>query len=104
MCLLALAYLWVHIGGGERWSLFRQVGTTSLLVYWVHVELVYGRWFGMWKEAMSVPQVVVYTIVLTVLMTSLSVLWTRYKPRGSSFRWPRQRAAQIKQPQTVGAD
>jgi len=36
-----------HVGlGSQRWSLFRQLGTTSLLVYWVHIEIVYGRWFG----------------------------------------------------------
>lgn len=104
MCLLAVAYLWVQVGGSERWSLFRQVGTTSLLVYWVHVELVYGRWFGIWKEAMSVPQVVIYTIVLTALMTALSVLWTRYRANGSSFRWSRPRVRQVTQAQAVGAD
>ena len=57
LALLALAYLWVNATGVEKWSLFRQLGTTSLLVYWVHIELVYGRWFGIWKEALSVPQV-----------------------------------------------
>ncbi|HEX4770563.1 MAG TPA: heparan-alpha-glucosaminide N-acetyltransferase domain-containing protein [Bryobacteraceae bacterium] len=104
MCLLAVAYLWVHVGGSERWSLFRQVGTTSLLVYWVHVELVYGRWFGIWKEAMSVSQVIIYTIVLTVLMTALSVLWTRFKANGSNIRWSRPRTQQVPQAQAVAAD
>lgn len=79
LVILALAYLWVKASPLGRWSLFRQLGTTSLLVYWVHVELVYGRWFGVWKEKLSLSQVVVYTTVLMGLMTLLSVMKTRGK-------------------------
>jgi uncharacterized membrane protein len=104
MAMLAGAYAWVHLGGSNGWSLFRQVGTTSLLVYWVHVELVYGRWFGIWKEGMSVPQVVIYTILLTALMTVLSILQTRYKPAGSIFRWSHPKAATVAQPEPVAAE
>ena len=50
MVLLAVTFLWTHHGAGQGWSWVRQLGTTSLLVYWVHIELVYGRWFGFWKE------------------------------------------------------
>ena len=79
LAMLALAYLWVNLGAGQKWSLFRQLGTTSLLVYWVHIEIVYGRWFGIWKQALSVPQVLLYTVVLLGLMTALSLLRTRGK-------------------------
>ncbi len=79
LALLALAYLWVNLGSPARWSLFRQLGTTSLLVYWVHIELVYGRWFGIWKEALSVPQVLAFTVILIALMTLLSLLRARGK-------------------------
>src|SRR5579884_3784246 len=30
-----------------------QLGTTSLLVYWVHVELVYGWWLKPWKRTLT---------------------------------------------------
>ncbi|MBV9083230.1 MAG: DUF1624 domain-containing protein [Acidobacteriaceae bacterium] len=86
LCILALAFLWANLGAAQKWSLFRQLGTTSLLVYWVHVELVYGRWFGIWKEALTVSQVVVYTTLLIALMTVLSVLRTRHKSLGSLLR------------------
>ena len=86
LCILALSFLWVNAGAPQRWSLFRQLGTTSLLVYWVHIELVYGRWFGFWKEAMTVQQVVVFTAVLMALMTLLSILRTRKKSLGSFFQ------------------
>lgn len=84
--LLGLAYLWVNVGGTERWSLFRQLGTTSLLVYWVHIEIVYGRWLGIWKEALTVGQVIAFTVLLVALMALLSVLRTRGKSIGSFFR------------------
>jgi uncharacterized membrane protein len=84
--LLGLAYLWVNLGTVQRWSLFRQLGTTSLLVYWVHIEIVYGRWLGIWKEALSVTQVIGFTVVLLGLMTVLSVLRTRGKSIGSLFK------------------
>ncbi len=86
LCILALSYLWVNLGSPQRWSLFRQLGTTSLLVYWVHIEIVYGRWFGFWKEALTVQQVVVFSIVLTALMTLLSILRTRRKTLHSFFQ------------------
>jgi uncharacterized membrane protein len=84
--LLGLAYLWVNLGTPQRWSLFRQLGTTSLLVYWVHIEIVYGRWLGIWKEALTVTQVIVFTVVLLALMTLLSVLRTRGRSIGSFFK------------------
>ncbi|HTU44460.1 MAG TPA: heparan-alpha-glucosaminide N-acetyltransferase domain-containing protein [Bryobacteraceae bacterium] len=84
--LLGLAYLWVNVGTTQRWSLFRQLGTTSLLVYWVHIEIVYGRWLGIWKEALTVTQVIVFTVALLGLMTLLSVLRTRGKSIGSFFK------------------
>src|SRR5579884_3372689 len=65
LIMLAIAFLWVKLAP-EKWSLFRQLGTTSLLVYWVHIEIVYGRWFGIWKEALSVTQVLIFTTILLV--------------------------------------
>lgn len=79
LCGLAIAYLWVNLSGAEKWSLFRQFGTTSLLIYWVHIELVYGRWFGIWKEGLPVSGVLAYTAVLLLLMTILSIARTRWK-------------------------
>ena len=99
LCILAVAYLWTNLAAAQRPSLFRQLGTTSLLVYWVHVELVYGRWFGVWKESLSVPQVVMYTVVLIALMTALSLLQTRYRSLGAFFQ-----PARVPQPQRAAGD
>jgi len=87
LILLAVAYLWIHAGiESEKWSLFRQLGTTSLLVYWVHIEIVYGRWFGIWKEDLSVGEVAAFTIILIALMTVLSLLRTRYRSLGGFLK------------------
>ncbi len=99
LCVLSVAYLLVNYASADRWSLFRQLGTTSLLVYWVHIELVYGRWFGIWKEALSVPQVLTYTALLLLLMVLLSVLRTRYKSI-----WPLFKPSLLPQPRRASGD
>ncbi len=87
---LALAFLWTHHGAGQGWSPFRQLGTTSLLVYWVHIELVYGRWFGNWKEALTIPQCVAVSVGLILLMLGMS--WLRHNWNFPELRlgsiWP----------------
>ncbi len=98
LSILALAYVWVHLLGLDRWSLCRQLGTTSLLVYWVHIEIVYGRWLGFWKNAMSVPQVVVFTVILLGLLALLSV-WRTRGSLGSFFK-----PAPVPQPRRVSGD
>src|SRR5438876_618970 len=79
--ILAFAFLWTRYAANTGWSVVRQLGTTSLLVYWVHIELVYGRWLGAWKETLDTSQVAVVTAVVIGLMLALSVL------RTSSKKW-----------------
>jgi hypothetical protein len=87
MCIMAVAYLWVNLAGDPmRWSLLRQLGMTSLLIYWVHIELVYGRWFGYWKENLSTGQVIVFTICLIGLMTLISRMQTNFGDFKQYFR------------------
>ncbi len=70
------AFLMTRYLNPHGWSFVRQLGTTSLLVYWVHTELVYGRWLGAWKEALTVPQTVLMAIFVIALMVLLSVAKT----------------------------
>ena len=53
MLVIGFAYLWTALPLAASWSWVRQLGTTSLLVYWVHIELVYGRWFGGFKGSLE---------------------------------------------------
>ncbi len=83
LILSAIAYLWSLRSWGASWSWVRQLGTTSLLVYWVHIELVYGRWFGYFKERLDTTQCVLFSICLIFAMIGLSIAQTRMK----KIRW-----------------
>ncbi len=76
--LLSCSYVWTRYAVGHKWSWVAQLGTTSLLVYWVHVELVYGRWFWMWKENLNVNQAMLGAFGLIPLMLGLSVARTHW--------------------------
>jgi hypothetical protein len=77
LLLLALAYLWTRYGAKEGWSWVRQLGTTSLLVYWVHIELVYGRWLWFLKNNLTVVQTVSVAFGVVLLMLVISTAKTR---------------------------
>jgi uncharacterized membrane protein len=74
--MLALAFVWTRYGAHDRWSWVRQFGTTSLLVYWVHIELVYGRWFWFLKSNLDVVQTVIAAVVVILLMLAISTAKT----------------------------
>ena len=76
---LSFAYLWTEYIAPGGWSWLRQFGTTSLIVYWTHIELVYGRWFGFWKNSLSTGQCVAFEVALIVAMLGLSIARTRWK-------------------------
>jgi fucose 4-O-acetylase-like acetyltransferase len=78
MMLIAFSYVWNLQLSADQWSWVRQFGTTSLLVYWVHIELVYGRWFGSIKEQLSVGQTIFAAVITIVLMLGLSLLRTNW--------------------------
>ncbi|MCS7044602.1 MAG: heparan-alpha-glucosaminide N-acetyltransferase domain-containing protein [Bryobacteraceae bacterium] len=78
LMIASFAWLWTtYVNTG--WSPLRQLGTTSLLVYWVHTELVYGSWFWRWKEALTVPQTLAAAAFIILLMLGLSIARTGWK-------------------------
>jgi len=77
--VIGFAYLWNITPLAASWSWIRQLGTTSLLVYWVHIELVYGRWFGALKENMTNVQCAVAAVVVILLMVGLSLLQRHWR-------------------------
>jgi len=76
LLMVAFAFLWTRYGAAPGWSWVRQFGTTSLLVYWVHIELVYGRASGLLKGNLNVAQAVVAAVVVILLMLAISVFKT----------------------------
>ncbi len=75
--LSAFGFLWCRVRGG-RFSAFRQLGRTSLLIYWVHVELCYGRLVFALRSRFALPGATLLLLGLTALMLGLSLLKTRY--------------------------
>jgi fucose 4-O-acetylase-like acetyltransferase len=72
LVLLAVAYVWTQYSAAPGWGLIRQFGTTSLLIYWVHIELVYGRWLPWCKSNLAVGQTVLAAAILIALMLLLA--------------------------------
>ncbi len=79
LVLTSFAFLWTRYMNPNGWSFVRQLGVTSLLVYWVHTEIVYGAWLGPWKEQLNVPQTVAIASAIILLMIGLSVARTGWK-------------------------
>ena len=92
LLLGSFAYLWCEYLAAGGWSWVRQLGTTSLLVYWVHVDLEYGPLFAKFRQHLSVPAVLISAATLIVCMLGLSVAFTRVqgtaaRTRASWCRW-----------------
>jgi len=100
LCLILLAvYAWCRWGLGQiGFSPLVQLGQTSLLVYWVHIEFVYGRLSILTKHAQTIPRATAGLIVIFLAMLLLSLARTRLKGRGGEFaawfRKPAQPAAE----------
>jgi uncharacterized membrane protein len=75
---VTFAYVWTLQTATQGWSWVRQFGTTSLLVYWVHIELVYGRWLSFWKENLTVGETVFAAFGITLAMLALSIAKTTF--------------------------
>lgn len=75
---VAFAYIWHRQPSAQGWSWTRQFGVTSLLIYWVHIELVYGRWLASWKESLTVEQTIFAACGVIILMLSLSLIKTNF--------------------------
>ena len=89
MLFLAFAFVWTEYAmGAAAWSWLRQFGTSSLLVYWVHIELVYGRWFGAAKESLSNVACIICSVILVLAMLGLSVAWKNRRSLLASIRVP----------------
>jgi len=82
LALLFLVYAWCRWGWAQKgFSPIIQLGNTSLLVYWVHIEFVYGRLSILRKGKCSILTATEGFLVIFLAMVALSVLRTRWKKR-----------------------
>ncbi len=88
LAICFLSYAWCRWGFGARgFSPIIQLGQTSLLVYWVHIEFVYGRFSLLPKRAESIPtatrgllEICLFMLVLSLIRTKIdwkSIDWKR---------------------------
>lgn len=90
LVILWLSYAWCAYGWGQRgFSPLIQLGQASLLVYWVHIEFVYGKFSILPKRASSALAATFGLIAIFVAMLLLSLARTKWKVRraqlGSRF-------------------
>ena len=82
LVILFLTYAWCRWGLAQKgFSPIIQLGTTSLLVYWVHIEFVYGRFSILPKGQCGIRKATGGLLVIFLTMLALSVLRTRWKKR-----------------------
>jgi fucose 4-O-acetylase-like acetyltransferase len=82
LVILGLVYAWCRWGLGQvGFSPVEQLGKTSLLVYWVHIEFVYGRLSILPKGKCGFATATMGLIVIFVAMLGLSVARTRWTTR-----------------------
>jgi uncharacterized membrane protein len=82
LALIFLAYAWCRWGFAQKgFSPIIQLGNTSLLVYWVHIEFVYGRFSILPKGQCSLLKATAGLLIIFVAMVGLSVSRTRWRKR-----------------------
>jgi hypothetical protein len=84
LMILTASYAWCRWGLAQwGFSPLIQLGQASLLVYWVHIEFVYGRVSILPKHAQSIRGASFGLLIICLAMLLLAFLRTRMKNRAS---------------------
>jgi uncharacterized membrane protein len=76
------AYAWQSRPGGvQKWSPLRQMGRSSLFIYWIHVEMVYGLISLPLHKALTVWQSFVMFALFSIFMLGCSIAKDRMSER-----------------------
>ncbi len=89
LLLVLLAYAWYRWGLGQwGFSPLIQLGHTSLLVYWVHIEFVYGKYSILPHRSQTIAGATRGLITIFLAMLMLSILRTKWMGSvGDLFSW-----------------
>ena len=92
MLIVLAGYVWCRWGfGAIGFSPSIQLGQTSLLVYWVHMDFVYGCFSLFDKESQGIRGATLGLFEITLAMLLLSIARTRFKGRGPElWAWLRR--------------
>jgi uncharacterized membrane protein len=81
---IAACYAWEarpRLFGADAFSPMRQLGVTSLFIYWIHVEMAYGGLSKPIRGQLSLPIAIVAFLLFMVAMLGLSVAKTKIAER-----------------------
>jgi uncharacterized membrane protein len=82
LLILFLTYAWCRWGLAQKgFSPIIQLGKTSLMVYWVHIEFVYGRFSILPKGQCSTAKASAGLLTIFLAMLVLSLVRTRWKKK-----------------------
>ena len=96
MLILFASYAWCRWGAGEwRFSPLIAMGKCSLLVYWVHVEFVYGGFSILPKRGVGIATATLGLLAILTAMTLLAVARNRLEGRGPQIMAFFRRTARI---------
>jgi hypothetical protein len=83
LVILTSSYAWCRWGAGQLgFSPLIQLGQASLLVYWVHLEFVYGRLSILPKHSDTIGIASLGLLTISLAMLALARFRTRLKGRG----------------------
>ena len=88
LVILSASFAWCRWGPGKRgmglWGFSPVIllGQASLLVYWVHIEFVYGRVSILPKHSMGIGGASAGLLVISLAMLALAYIRTKTKGRG----------------------
>ena len=87
LVILWMSSLWCARGWGQRgFSPLIQLGQTSLLVYWVHIEFVYGKFSIVPKRVSTAGVATLGLFAIFLAMLLLSLARTQWKGRQGKGR------------------
>ena len=71
---VGVAYAWQsRPGGHQKWSPLAQLGRTSLFIYWIHVEMVYGLISVRLHKALTLRQSLMALLFFCLFMLLCSI-------------------------------
>jgi uncharacterized membrane protein len=94
---IGLAYFWGQRRARSGWSFMEQLGRTSLFIYWIHVELVYGLVSMRLHKALTLEEAWLGFFLFSALMLLCSIGKDRF------IRWWRRGHTQPRAPLPAGA-
>ena len=86
MGIVMFGYVWCRWGPGERgFNPLIEMGQASLLVYWIHIEFVYGRFSILPKHGVGIRAASLGLVAIFSAMTLLAAVRNRLRGRGAEI-------------------